>query len=210
MKPYDTYQAYIFDLDGTLYDQGKLRLGMLKRLIGYYIRHPFRVRELLVLFYYRKQREKADEASGYDKRDLIQSLARRFHMSPRQAEKALDYWLLQNPLDLVRKCADADLLMEIKELRKQGKVVVVYSDYPTADKLRAMGVKADYEFSPEDPAINCLKPNPDGLKQIISVLNLPVNEILFIGDREEKDGACAKAAGMDFMLKRKPWKELRP
>ena len=51
------YRAVIFDLDGTLYYQKPFRLRMLFYLIGYAIRHPFRVRDLFLIKRYREIRE---------------------------------------------------------------------------------------------------------------------------------------------------------
>ena len=61
--------------------------------------------------------------------------------------------------------------------------------------------------------IKVLKPNPEGLEFILSQLGVSTNEedgmrtdgsrksdILYIGDRTEKDGLCAEEVGVDFYL----------
>ena len=66
--------------------------------------------------------------------------------------------------------------------------------------------------------IKVLKPNPEGLEFILSQLGVSTNEedgmrtdgmrtdgirksdILYIGDRTEKDGLCAQKVGVDFFL----------
>jgi FMN phosphatase YigB (HAD superfamily) len=77
----------------------------------------------------------------------------------------------------------------------------VYSDYPLEEKLEALlPFKPDFAFSANDAEINCLKPNKKGLSHIVNVLKLPVEDIVFIGDRFEKDAVCAKQTGMDYII----------
>lgn len=87
------------------------------------------------------------------------------------------------------------------ELQKQGISTAIYSDYPAAQKLKAMGLKADLVVNSTDPAINALKPAPNGILYILEQLGIQNKETcLFIGDRDELDGACARNAGVNFLL----------
>jgi len=45
-----------------------------------------------------------------------------------------------------------------------------------------------------------LKPNHAGLLKIIADMNLSSQECVLIGDRYDRDGVCAKAASMPFLL----------
>lgn len=56
-KPFKDYRAVIFDMDGTLYYQLPLRLRMAGKLAAYYLRHPFRYKELLAVKTFREIRE---------------------------------------------------------------------------------------------------------------------------------------------------------
>ena len=58
------YRAVVFDLDGTLYNQTKLRLNMAMRLGVYYCSHFWKIKELFVLKYFRKVRDKWEEISS--------------------------------------------------------------------------------------------------------------------------------------------------
>ena len=49
--------VFIFDVDGTLYSQKKMRSKMALRLIKYYLSHPTRYKELVALAYFRRFRE---------------------------------------------------------------------------------------------------------------------------------------------------------
>ena len=55
---------------------------------------------------------------------------------------------------------------------------------------------ADLFVSSDDKNINALKPNPKGLNYIIEYFKCPIEHCIFIGDRFDKDGLCAKYAGL--------------
>ena len=42
---WDDVEGFIFDIDGTLYSQGKVRSRMLVRLMKYYLVRPARINE---------------------------------------------------------------------------------------------------------------------------------------------------------------------
>jgi len=54
--------------------------------------------------------------------------------------------------------------------------------------------------SATDVEVGRLKPDPKGLIVAASSLNTPVKECLFIGDRDDKDGECARRAGMPYLI----------
>ncbi len=51
-------KAVIFDVDGTRYNQNKLRIYMLLNLLRYYITSPWCLRELKILRDFRRERER--------------------------------------------------------------------------------------------------------------------------------------------------------
>jgi putative hydrolase of the HAD superfamily len=48
--------------------------------------------------------------------------------------------------------------------------------------------------------IGSMKPDPKGLKVILSDIGLKSEEVLMVGDRYEKDGLAAKACEMDYII----------
>ena len=109
-------------------------------------------------------------------------------------------WIYDNPLSVLPKVCDTQLAGWISELRKNGKTVVVLSDYPTKDKLEALGIEVDGQYGPDDDRINELKPSPKGLQVIMQDYGISPEDIIMIGDRSEKDGECAKGAGVDSLI----------
>ena len=61
---FNKYDLYVFDVDGTLYYQNKLRLIMGKRLLMYYLLHPLKFKDLIIIKNFRSLRENAKDTNG--------------------------------------------------------------------------------------------------------------------------------------------------
>ncbi len=196
-KNINDYEVYVFDLDGTLYDQPNLRRIMALRLLSYYILHPFAIRELLILRHFRKVKD----ASITSREDtIIDVVAADMGTDAGKVRTIVDKWIYKDPLGVIRRTKDVSLAGWMADLRQQGKKVIVFSDYPTKDKLDALEIKVDKSYGPEDERIDELKPSPKGLEVIMSDLGVGCDSVLMIGDRMEKDGMSAQAAGVDSLI----------
>jgi FMN phosphatase YigB (HAD superfamily) len=153
---------------------------MAAELTAYYLTHIRRIGELSLLRNVRKSREAG----------ILTAI-----------DPVFAYWLEEKPLRYLYLFRDRKLLSFIQTLRERGAKTAVYSDYPAERKLRAFrGFTADYCFCADDALIRCLKPESSGLKTIAGVLGETAEDIAFIGDRYEKDGKCAEAAGIDYLI----------
>ncbi len=197
-KNINDYSIYVFDLDGTLYDQPRLRLIMAVRLLGYYLCHPFAAGDLFILQHFRKVKDSWQGDASEEA--IIKKTAEDKGVSVKRAEGIVQKWIYDNPLSALEKTKDEKLIKWIDKLRSSGKKVLILSDYPTCDKLKALGVEADGQYGPDDKRIDSLKPSPKGLLVIMDDMHAAAEEILMIGDRMEKDGECAKAAGVDYVI----------
>ena len=197
-KDFYDYSLYVFDLDGTLYDQPKLRMTMALRLMGYYILHPHLVKDLFILMHFRKVKDGWTE--GASEEEIIKKVADDLHTDRKRAQSVIRKWIYEDPLNVLKKTRDDDLISLISTLRKRGSKVVVWSDYPTRDKLEALAVEVDASFGPDDERIDELKPSPKGLNVIMSTFGAKPSDVLMIGDRAEKDGAAAAAASVDYVI----------
>ena len=201
MKNFFDYKAYIFDMDGTLYFKRPMQLRMAWQLGRYYLLHPHRVKELLVIRAYRKLREREDITGREGFETVIRRrLAGDFSMSESRVDSVVDNWMLLRPLMAVAKSRDKTLLRQITQLQNLGKAVFVYSDYPAKDKCRAIGLKPQGIYWPDGVKIRKLKPEPDGLRCLLEENGLAPEDVLFVGDRQEKDGKCAAAMGVDAWI----------
>jgi FMN phosphatase YigB (HAD superfamily) len=64
----------------------------------------------------------------------------------------------------------------------------------------ALSLEVDVMVSSTDAEVDRLKPDPKGLILAASKLKTPLKECLFIGDRDDKDGECARRAGMPYLI----------
>ncbi len=243
-KKITEYKAVIFDLDGTLYFQTKLRLIMACCLGGYYVSHFWKFKELLALKKFREVRERWDDISSTDESvrgvaDGEESVSvdkavpvgtdetlalnaeaaacdessrlsldeaqycyvsRKMHMSAEHVCAVVEEWMYEKPLSTLMECRDEALVDFINILREQGISVMIYSDYPVADKLRALDIPADKTYSALDEDIMSLKPDPKGLLKILSDNQFQPSDIIMIGDRMSKDGQAAINTGVDYII----------
>lgn len=190
------YKAVVFDLDGTLYNQTKLRLNMAMRLGIYYVCHFWKAKELFVLKYFREVRDKWEDNDA----KLYEYIADKKNVSPEYAKRVVMKWIYDNPLDLLIKCRNEELYSYISSLKNAGIPVIIFSDYPIEDKIKALQIEPDGMYCPGDERNIELKPSPMGLNLILNDLALAPSGILMVGDRDIKDGEAARRAGIDYYI----------
>lgn len=194
-------KAVIFDVDGTLYDQSKLRKKMLSALLSYYALRPWRLREMLMLSHFRSEREKRAGQVCLDLENAQYSWCAEKRGYPvHKLRKVVERWIFQHPIPYLADCTYPGTLELFRVLRQKGIKIAIYSDYKAHDKLKAMGLEADIIVSSTDPEVNQLKPQPKGLLYITEQLRVTTTDCLFIGDRQEMDGECALRAQMPYMI----------
>lgn len=188
------YDLVVFDMDGTLYDQPRLRRRMMVRLAG----EAIRSRSLAVprtLSAFRRRREALGTATAVDFAVAQYDLPGR----PAETVRALvEDWIEQRPLPLLRECrtAGADTLLARLARRH---VVAVFSDYPAEAKLAALGLSARLAVSAEQ--VGRLKPDPAGLYHLMAEAGVPPERTLMIGDRDDRDGEAARRAGVRALIR---------
>ncbi len=187
----------IFDVDGTLYDQKKLRMIMAIRLIVYYLMHISCISELKGIFYYRKLREKS-EYKDLDDTKRIEMAACKAGCAFEDLSNAIDRWMYKNPLDLIKRFKNDKAIEYMKSLAKEGYKIAIYSDYPAEDKLVILGINVDFIFCPGKDAFFELKPSEKMMKYIVDKTDADTGNMIFVGDRDEKDGASARIIGAKY------------
>ncbi|WP_128255563.1 HAD family hydrolase [Falsirhodobacter deserti] len=209
MKPADASLAdrlrdrrlVIFDVDGTLYDQSRLRRAMAMRLLSH-IALSGRVSTLKALKAYRHAREATADAESADfESEALAAAARAGRMDPARARELVNDWMQQRPLPLLGRCRYDGVAELFARLRAQGTVIGVLSDYPAEAKLKAMGLEADAIAFAGGPGVPLQKPHPDGLHHLMKVTNALPAETILIGDRDERDGEAARRAGIDVLIR---------
>lgn len=206
------YRAVVFDLDGTLYYQRRLRITMAVRLLCYYAGHPWRVKELLIVKEFRSVRERWDSigrmAPAVSKEAPAGSLdqaqyayvAAKMKTTAAHVERAIQTWIYENPLSALKKSKDEEIGRLMEALRAKGIWVLIFSDYPVEEKLAALELQVDGMYSASDERLMELKPSPKGLLLIMQDYGLKPEELLMIGDRYSRDGMAAISAGVDYLI----------
>lgn len=194
-------KAIIFDVDGTLYHQKKLRFLMILEMLFYYLIHPWKFQEIKILLDFRKEREKRALDSVIDLENTQYDWgAQKSGVSPQKVRQVVQKWIFERPLKYLNFCRYSGIRGLYEHLSRKGIVTAIFSDYPATEKLVKLGISANCIVSATDKNIDCLKPNPKGLFFIAETLKIPVENCLFIGDRNDRDAECAKLAGMPYLI----------
>jgi FMN phosphatase YigB (HAD superfamily) len=191
----------IFDVDGTLYDQRRLRA----RIALSMAREAVRTHDLSffnVIRTFRRLREQfAEEELADFETQLFEATARECSCSEAFVRQVVDEWIIHRPLLFLRGCVFPHTAALFDAIRASGRKIAVLSDYPAADKLTVMGLTADIVVSANNPEVGVLKPNPKGLFHIMMTAGMSPEECLFIGDRFERDGEAAERANMSVLIR---------
>ena len=198
---WDTIDLVVFDVDGTLYAQRPLRLAMFRQLLkdALATRSLDTIRTLSV---FRKVREHLGNQPGVDFLEQQYRLtAERCHQSVERVREITTEWIERRPLPYLTACRYAHLPAVFSGLRASGKRVAVFSDYPAAEKLRALGLQANPIVCATDAEVSRLKPDPLGLMLILKQCDVAPDRALMIGDRFDRDAAVARRAGVRALIR---------
>ena len=164
----------MFDLDGTLYNKQGLALQMLKRLWWAF---PLMAIDRC--------------ARGPLWRWVVQTRWYKRVYLPTMVELiATTCQPRQEVLNLIDEC------------RRKGLQMAIYSDYACIpDKLAVLGVNADwFALLADSPSLGARKPSLPSAQRLLSQLNAQPSTTLFIGDRDDTDGATARALNAKYLI----------
>jgi HAD superfamily hydrolase (TIGR01549 family) len=195
-------RAVLFDVDGTLYHQRRLRVCMAAELATLALRRGRSSAGVIrVLKTYRRVHEELRALGGHDAPLAglqIARTAQREQVAETVVEAAVAEWMHRRPLKYLRWCRRHGLVELLQRLQQRGMRLGVLSDYPSRDKLAALGVERFFTpvLCTTDREINALKPHPGGFRRACELWQLSPEEVLYVGDRSEVDAAGALAAGV--------------
>ena len=190
-------KTIILDFDGTVYFQKPVQLYNLIRIILTITVKPSAVSEIRIISKYRKMREKYSESSTPILR-VEDDLAAELNQSVEKIKSIRDYWLIYSQSFSIKLFQRVFLLRKISQLQRDGILIILWSDYPMADKSKRLKLFPDFSFCSEDSTIRFAKPSGAGLLHIIETLQLMKNEVILIGDRDDRDGKAAAAVGISY------------
>lgn len=191
----------VFDLDGTLYSQGRLRAYMAFDLLMDAARSQS-LGTIEVLRQFRACREALARGCPGDflERQFTDTAActRR---SKEQVETIVGEWIDRRPLVYLARCRYPGIEELFSCLRHSGRTIAVLSDHPIGAKLAALSLKADVLVSATDDDVRSLKPDPAGLAKILDQTGTPPGRALMVGDRFDRDLAVAARMGVDALIR---------
>jgi HAD superfamily hydrolase (TIGR01549 family) len=195
-----------FDVDGTLYSQGPLRLRMGRDMVVHAVA-KCDLNPIGVVRAYRRIRENlaAEEVVDFDP-VLIAETAKATSMSPESVHAIVSEWIERRPLRYLRSCLFSGVPQLFAGLQRAGKKIGIFSDYPATEKLAAMGLAAHHVVAASD--VGLLKPHARGLQSLMAAASATARDTLFIGDRADRDGVAGQRAGVRIMIK--SWKPIEP
>jgi FMN phosphatase YigB (HAD superfamily) len=195
-------EAVIFDVDGTLYDQPRLRRIMCRELALHFIRSPVNgLGTIKTLAVFRRIRERMPSMEITNLAQATYTMtAQRLNYPLDQVRQIVHEWMFQRPLRHLPSCKFPGLDSFLDYLTMRGVATAVFSDYPAQAKTQSMGLKFSLLLDAEDERVDRLKPDPKGLIVCSELLGLDTAECLFVGDRDDRDGECARRAGTPFLL----------
>lgn len=193
----DKLKAVIFDLDGTIYNKRGFALHM---VVGNLLALPILIAE-------RRTRKKmrgiwyGNADAFYD--EYFSTMARNHIFTAGFAR----WWYFHNYMPLMRNVLQIfykpepwalQIMHHCMELQIP---IAVYSDYGfVEEKLDALGVPSSlYTFAVSAPDLGGLKPCKQSSMLVINQLGVPAENCLFIGDRDDTEGAAAAKVGAMFL-----------
>jgi HAD superfamily hydrolase (TIGR01509 family) len=190
----------IFDMDGTLYDQKRLRARMLMALVRDAIARR-RLDTLLTLRAFRDCREVLAESPTED--FLVAQYAvpaARRGCTPDEVRALVAEWMEERPLSMLAACRRPGIEKLFEAIAHKGKRIAIFSDYPAAAKLAALGLAADFVVAATDPDVGRPKPDPAGLEKLLRLAGVAPDRAVLIGDRVDRDWAVAARLNMRALI----------
>jgi FMN phosphatase YigB (HAD superfamily) len=197
-------RGILFDVDGTLYHQSAVRFLMGGLLVLSNLLRPYTlVRRLRIISCFRSAQELMRTSEpGAAFKGQLELAAYQLGMPVRDVQSVVDTWMQQKPLPLIRLCRRRGIEIAIRSIVKKGGKVGVYSDYPSHEKLQALGILhfMSVVVSSSDSDVRSFKPSPNGFIVAAQKMQLEPSEILYVGDRDDTDGEGATRAGMKVVI----------
>lgn len=193
------HDAWLVDLDGTLYRARWVKLAMALELgVG-----GWGAARTLRRFRHEHELLRAALSEDVDNPFSVQleRTAVALGLEPSAVEALVTEWMVNRPCKWIRRFENRALLAEIEAFRALGGKTALVSDYPAKLKLAALGRTELFDVivaSGETDGPKRLKPHPDGYLSAARRLGVAPERCLVIGDREDCDGAAARSAGMTF------------
>ena len=196
---WNKYKLVLFDFDNTMYEPQKM--------VRYIV--PGDLRHALYSFNERKARKALAGIDHNSQHDLQQQLCSFIARKLNKETAKVERWYLHSYLPMLVRILRRhyrprpDMQRLIDHLEAHNINVGVLSDYPLVrQRLHAIGINVNSQRLWSTEEAGALKPNPRPIIEISRETDIPLDNILVIGDRPDTDGLAARNAGCDAIIVR--------
>ena len=187
----------VFDLDGTLYDKRGLAQRVISRL--WWCLPLLAAERLARRNMHYVQYASEDEFYGA----FFLTMSRGHWWSPAMAARWYHRVYMPVMIRMIKRYHHARpaALEMLSECRRRGIKMAIYSDYGAVEeKLEALGINPkQFDLLVSAPELGALKPSEPCARRVLELLEAEPQSTLFVGDRDEKDGASAQMVGAKYL-----------
>jgi len=201
----DRIEAIVLDVDGTLYRPGPVRRQMALRLAAACFTQPLRTFDAVRTIRAFRNNLEVLRTSGPEDTDQpaqqLQRTVQQTGLSEKLVRSLIDEWMFERPLALIGGYPRKGLHRFLGRALQRGTRLAAFSEYPCERKLECLGVRDPFAVvvSSYDSQVRRFKPHPAGFLHAVRRLGTSPETTLVIGDRDDADGAGARAAGMRYV-----------
>lgn len=191
-------RTVVLDLDGTLYDKSGLASRMVRRL--WWCLPLLAAERLARRNMHYVQYASEDEFFGA----FFAHMSRGHWWTRNMAATWYHTVYMPTMIRLIRKYHHPrpEVMALVEEARAKGLQLAIYSDYGcVVEKLEALHIDPkQFDLLVSAPQLGALKPSEPCARRVLELLDAKPETTLFVGDRDDKDGASARAVGAKFLL----------
>lgn len=193
-------EIIIFDVDGTLYDQKKLRKLVAMKLMKQLLTFQTGFRELQIISCFRKEREKHRYVKTHNiGKEQYNWCCGKLGIAAEKIQYVVKKNMYDLPIPFLKRVKFRNVDDLFGTLKHKGIRVIAYSDYPAREKMETMGLHFDACYCSADEELDEFKPSRKVLLWICNNFRCETSKALYIGDRDEVDGAGARSAGIPYI-----------
>ena len=198
------FNAVAFDLDGTLYPNYRFYIRLL----------PFLLKNQRLLRAMGKARAQLRKYGGYGD-DFYETQAaimgKVLGESTESAKEKTERLIYRGWEPIFKKVKLFPYVKETLEaFRKAGIKLGLLSDFPVEAKLVNLGISGYWDTVLSSELTGRLKPDPSSFLELAKRMEMPPDQILYVGNSLPYDVEGAQKAGMKAGFVRTGWKKLKP
>ncbi|MFP4362589.1 MAG: HAD family hydrolase [Spirochaetia bacterium] len=182
-------KAVAFDLDGTLYPNYRMYIHSL----------PFALTHLNLAIQFGKMRKVIRNIRPITdfREKQAQLLARRLSKTEEETKKIIDTIIYTKWEKSFRNIKPYPGVKEtLIKLKAEGLKIGLMSDFPIKKKLEYLGLSGIWDCAFSSEECHYLKPNPEPFQKLVDCFDVPVDNILYVGNNYEYDVIGAAEFGM--------------